>query len=783
MELTMERLHPLARIAAWCCLLSLAHLGTSAESSPPPPGATASRLPGVKDDLDFANRQKVGGGVPTDNRKPLNAYLATATAATPAILDLDRPMAVRGALVIPATGHVVIEGHGWDTGLYSLPGSNDCTIRMADSPMFPFDPGPAKAPPIVQGNLAIRHLKIDGGRGVYPKGNVDSAEPGFDARGRVAAADGPIYTGIDLVGVREINLDDVWVYDPCTFAVRINQADSFKAHGCRLESPTQPPSRGYNTDGFHLNSVSDVRISDCSFLTGDDAIALNNDEGFGTGRSSLCVVDNCTFQTCQTGIRVMGIAVGTSHIVASNLTGSIRWYLLNVGVEQDPAAPPNTAPSMNTDIRIANSTLTFTERYGSNLSGSGLVWLNGSSNIIELDGVTVLASVQPHTMLLGGHVGQVDSIVVRAKAVRNAAGNAPVNLMSASAGAYGTIRIDGFKVEDLQRSSYASAPYLFDLSGSAHIDKVWIGDVDSAHVGAFTNDFSRFGSIGGPGVAATGWAFPDEVIAAGTLYYSSTQSALCYKGADESVQRLTATAVPAMPRLRSSGVFARVANGAFAGGQGAPLVAASNPHLQLGRGSWTMGSFISIASTPGYGMMAMSKWGRAPADQEYLLGWFNGPAAFSVVVNDGTTVHQLDGTTHPAIGSWYFVVAQFDATAGRLHLFVNDQEEGKGADGVACRSTSQPLVLGGADEADPSAWALDGKLAMPFKYPSLLSRADLTWLYNNGRGRSAADIRAHRGLESPDLLHEFASSGREDSAMDAAWMSRFPSGPKAGAFP
>lgn len=58
---------------------------------------------------------------------------------------------------------------------------------------------------------------------------------------------------------------------------------------------------GPNTDGFHLSSCRDVRVSDCHFLTGDDALAV---DGNGSRPADGTCITHCTFDTSVNALRV-----------------------------------------------------------------------------------------------------------------------------------------------------------------------------------------------------------------------------------------------------------------------------------------------------------------------------------------------------------------------------------------------------------------------------------------------------------------------------------------------
>ena len=58
---------------------------------------------------------------------------------------------------------------------------------------------------------------------------------------------------------------------------------------------------GPNTDGFHFSSCVRITVEDCSFQTGDDAIAIDCESG---GDSRFASIRNCAFNTSVNALRV-----------------------------------------------------------------------------------------------------------------------------------------------------------------------------------------------------------------------------------------------------------------------------------------------------------------------------------------------------------------------------------------------------------------------------------------------------------------------------------------------
>jgi hypothetical protein len=82
------------------------------------------------------------------------------------------------------------------------------------------------------------------------------------------------------------------------------------------------------------------------------------------------------------------------------------------------------------------------------------------------------------------------------------------------------LAFNGFTLQEA--GSYSAVPKLINI-GSGSIGQLVLDSIDSSHMtGAATaNGFSNIGSVAGKGVLATGWEFPDAVMADGVPYISA----------------------------------------------------------------------------------------------------------------------------------------------------------------------------------------------------------------------------------------------------------------------
>ena len=204
-----------------------------------------------------------------------------ATAALQAILDraapdgvelvIDGVFSIRGLSIKSST---TIRGLGWNTGFFVLPGSGN------SAPYYPLTNanhrssyrGPTSMPDFTFSNvvdqaIAIRDLRIDANRRGGASGH--GSYPVLNASGRLISS-------ITLYGVRNCFVDNVYVYDPCTYGVSPANACNCTFTNIRV---TCPSALNYNNALQMEGPCSDIYISNLTGFTGDDFLALNAADG------------------------------------------------------------------------------------------------------------------------------------------------------------------------------------------------------------------------------------------------------------------------------------------------------------------------------------------------------------------------------------------------------------------------------------------------------------------------------------------------------------------------
>jgi hypothetical protein len=223
------------------------------------------------------------------NAAAINAILATATAEKPVHLVIEAGIAIAAPLVIPKSGHVTIEGAGWDSGFYILPGSNCNAIQNSPNSDLSLDltwspPRPVKTAGY---DITLSNFRINCNRGTYPNGNCDGHRDGTftatstppadvaapsDARG--SFTHNFLLCGIVLSAVDNLSINKVWVYDAPTFHINLYHCTHVWIDRCRIEAGN--PSFSGNTDGIHFNGgCSACSVTNCWASTGDDFVAIN----------------------------------------------------------------------------------------------------------------------------------------------------------------------------------------------------------------------------------------------------------------------------------------------------------------------------------------------------------------------------------------------------------------------------------------------------------------------------------------------------------------------------
>ena len=271
-------------------------------------------------------------------------------------------------------------------------------------------------------------------------------------------------------------------------------------------------SRGANTDGLHFDGPSnDITISNCDFTTGDDAIALNCPEGY-SGNISRVAVTNCTFNSLSL-MRLYttpgGPGFNIDTVSISNCSGTLWELAFVVGLAG--GSNPNSVASLT----ISDCNLTAPSLVGV-AENFGTIALRNVTFIPSQSGQgAFLRSVPPNDTFVGSSL-TFDNCSIR----RNGnIGVAASILENNSRIEY--LEFNGFGVQD-NGVPIPVAELLYLGQGS--IGQLVLQSLNSNNILGPVSEggFTSIGLVSGAGVLATGWEFPDAVMADGVPYISAS---------------------------------------------------------------------------------------------------------------------------------------------------------------------------------------------------------------------------------------------------------------------
>ncbi len=484
-----------------------------AEPPVPVPGMTymwASKI-GCALDCNLKNgRNKHTGGAATDDAPRINAAMTAASESNPITLIIDGSALISG-LFLPAGGYWNIAGLGCGTGFFVKTGTNNDGIHNGPPDAgVPPDPGPPAPPRGV--NVSLKNFTLNGNQG-----------SGFDGVSTSGTRQGSKYTwffGINLMNLDNIVIEKVVVVHTPAYHIRFSNVGHVSVSGCVLKS------RGLSTDGLHFDGPSnDIKISDCDFATGDDSIALNCPEGY-YGNISRVAVTNCSFNSLS--LMRLYTANGSPNkfsidkVSVSNCTGFTWEGAFLIGVANGSNLNSVASLTISDCVITAPTVLAVAENFGSIVlrnvsltpSQSKTVWVPPQAN-------HVCAFVRP-SPLYGGVTYVGSSLSFENCRIHRYSNITTAALILESGSMIENLSFDGFSIGNASGSP-SPVPNLVNI-GSGAIGELALESVDSSNIGAPVSEggFSGIKSVSGAGVLATGWQFPDAVMADGVPYISAS---------------------------------------------------------------------------------------------------------------------------------------------------------------------------------------------------------------------------------------------------------------------
>jgi len=454
-----------------------------------------------------SGRNKHTGGAATDDAPRINAAMAGATASNPITLIIDGSALISG-LFLPAGGYWNIAGLGCGTGFFIKTGTNNDGIHNgppnASDPSDPGPPAPARGM-----NVSLTNFTVNGNQGSGRNGDSTTG-----TRQGEYTQDWWFFC-INLMNLNNITIENLVIVNSPAYHIRLSNVGNIAVSGCVMKS------LGGNTDGLHFDGpANDITISNCDFTMGDDSIALNCPEGY-TGNISRVAVTNCKFNSVSL-MRLLTIDWSNDPykftidtVTVSNCTGTLieAGFLLGAGAGSNPNSV--------TSLVVSDCTLTT----------PAVLDVSANFGTIAFRNVTFVPySYQPPgyafvrtSLSLSGmtYVGSSLSFEQCVVARNSDVAVSAVILQNASAINY--VDFNGYSMQDPASKAYSEVPELVNIiSGS--IGQLTIDSLNSARIEAPVSPggFSSISSVGGAGVLATAWEFPDAVMANGFPYISSS---------------------------------------------------------------------------------------------------------------------------------------------------------------------------------------------------------------------------------------------------------------------
>lgn len=463
-------------------------------------------------DCDLATgRNKYKGGLATDDGPRISQALAAASATNPITLIIDGSALVSG-LFLPAGGYWNIAGLGCGTGFVIKTGTNNDGIHNGGpAAAIPNDPGPP-VPPRGR-SISLRNFTINGNQG--DGFNGDSTTGNYRGIGMSTTPPNLWYFSINLMNLDEIDIENLVIVNSPTYHIRLSNTGNVKLSGCIFKS------MGTSTDGVHVDGpANDISISNCNFTTGDDSIALNCPEGY-SGDISRVTVSNCQFNSWS--LMRLYTTVGNhkfniSDVTVSNCSGSLWESAFLIGLY--PGANPNSIASLTvTSCNLsAPAIFAMAENFGTiTLQNTTFVPEQTSPTLwqhVETNHACALMRPSP---LYGDSVSLGSNLVIENCQIVRGSSLDLIPIILGNSSTIANVTINGLSVQ--KRPARELVDILSGSIGQLVLDAVDAIDIEMP---LSPGGFSNIGSVSGSGVLATGWEFPDSVMANGVPYISAS---------------------------------------------------------------------------------------------------------------------------------------------------------------------------------------------------------------------------------------------------------------------
>lgn len=334
---------------------------TDAANSPDTKAVTGFGLLASKMGAALNANLFTGGG--TDDTSALQAILNRAEHGAPVHLVIDGAALISGLQVYGNTIIECINGGGF----YLKNGSSRSIIRNAHR----------SRDAIHDERITVRGCFLNGNRWNQPSALL----PGTNVPSN-KEADGTFLTGLQFLGVNDLIIENVTLWNIRAFGALIGNANRVDIRSVIVDYGAAPgDTRNYgNTDGLHFTGpLRYVTIDGVKIRTADDALAFNANDyeiddltirnDFGPyvrqGPITDVTVNNVQLMDTVWGIRLLSTKERIDRVTINNVTGTVRGaYVVNISHFVNPTSLGNfgTISISNVDVDRSGPTQWLAEQ-------------------------------------------------------------------------------------------------------------------------------------------------------------------------------------------------------------------------------------------------------------------------------------------------------------------------------------------------------------------------------------------------------------------------------------
>lgn len=170
----------------------------------------------------------------------------------------------------------------------------------------------------------------------------------------------------------------------------------------------------------------------------------------------------------------------------------------------------------------------------------------------------------------------------------------------------------------------------------------------------------------------------------------------------------------------------------------APYLSISdNPNLSTGNIDFTLSAMVYLESVS-QTMILVNKGDKANINARDLTLYFDQPTSkLAFRVGNGITSAVVLSSSTVTTGQWYFVTAWHNAAGDTLNIQVSNGAVSATSYTGGAMDTSLPLTIGAFADGTTNLLGIEDEVSF---YKRVLTASERTWLYNNGLGRTYADV-------------------------------------------